>query len=55
MKVTMHINGHYQVELLPENAVELAVLTAMLDKAVNGQLVKLAAGADGGFVVGVEK
>lgn len=54
MKIELHINGHMQVEMTPETAIEAVVLRAMLAGAEKGQVVTLA-GTDDAIVVSVEK
>ncbi len=59
MKVQLHINGSYEIELHPENDVERAVMKEMAARAERGQPVKLyprgATAADiTSFTVGVE-
>lgn len=54
VKVALHIDGHYEVELQPETQIERAVLEEIAARADRGQPVRIQARADKGYAVGVE-
>ena len=55
MKVELHINGRYEIELAPENDLERVMLTEMAERANKGQPISFALAKENRCRVGVEK
>ena len=55
MKIELHINGRYEIELSAENELERVMMAEMSERADKGQPISFAASRESSWRVGVDK
>ena len=55
MKIELHINGRYEIELAPESELERVMLAEMAERANKGQPISFASANENCCRVGVDK
>ena len=55
MKIELHINGRYEIELSPESELERVMLGEMSERADKGQPISFAPSKESSWRVGVDK
>jgi len=55
VKIDLHINGRYEIELAAESELERVMMAAMSARADKGQPISFAASKESSWPVGVDK
>jgi len=55
MRIELHINGRYEIELAPESELERVMLAEMADRANKGQPIFFAQAKENRCRIGVDK
>ena len=55
MKIELHINGRYEIELSPESAVEQVILSEISERVDKGQLVSFTTHENNHCRIGIDR